>query len=180
MWGTLAVGGPHSGCHSPRQGSLSGPSHSGSQVICENTVSGGPCVLCTSQLQAALRFSLAASVGPIKTSQVQVAQVPGCTESAQSQVGHESHALPQVRSLSGSWVCHTCGVSGGSCICTHDPSCLGSWVCHEVQTPGVVHASPYGSWSQAVTLLEHMNCPGSQYDMVGCYATCSQFDGRCG
>lgn len=114
MWGTLAVGGPHSGCHSPRQGSLSGPSHSGSQVICENTVSGGPCVLCTSQLQAA-QVLTCSKCGSHELPRSKLLRFLGARRVHSPKWAMNLMPFPG-RSLSGSWVCHTCGVSGGSCI----------------------------------------------------------------
>ena len=45
------------------------------------------------------------------------------------------------------------------------PGCLVSWVCHE-STSQVCHTSPLESWSQAATLLEDVNHPGSQENMV--------------
>ena len=165
VWGTLAVG--NTGV-ATAQGRVhfqvpatQAPRWS---VRTQSQVSRVSCPLPSSKL---LRFSRATSVGPMNfpgpscsgsrvhgectvpsepwiscPSQVEASQALGCVTHVESQVDHAS-GIPARSKLLG-----FLGVPWGA-------------------DSQVVHASPYGSWSQAVTLLEHMNCPGSQYDMVG-------------
>ena len=126
------------------------------------------------------------------TSQVYTAQASGYSAGALSQVGPVFHGVPRSRALrfSGAlqvhrliWAMHfvlsPCPsrssyqvpgkytVPGGLCVLFTSPVlATGFPRCAMNIQSQVCHVSPLGSWSQAVTHLADVNCPGCQED--GC------------
>ena len=126
------------------------------------------------------------------TSKVHTAQAPGWSMRALSQVGPEFHILPRSKPLrfSGAFQGHT--LKWAMCFVPFPgPSCSGDQMLGKYTVPGgpcvlctflvpvtwfpgcpmraqsqVCRASPLGNWSQSVTLLDNVNCPGSQEDVV--------------
>ena len=126
------------------------------------------------------------------TSQVHTAQTPGCSARALSHVDPAFHALPRSKPLRFSGAPQGHRPRWAVCFVPFfHPSCSGDQVLGECSVPGqpcvlctslipttqfpgcatraqsqVCLLSPLGSWSQAVTLLEDVNCPGCQEDVV--------------
>ena len=118
---------------------------------------------------------------------VYTAQAPGCAEGELSKAGPGLHAFSGLSSSSsGSWVLHKGADSAGHACCalprSEELSWLGAWgphcprcVVHLIISPVPAawfpgctdcRVSPLGGWSQAAALLEDVNHPGSQKDLV--------------
>ena len=146
VWGVLAVDGPHCVCHSPRR-----------------------CVLPVStllRLQDALQGHTPKWALHFVHCPGQSHSGLGCSARAQTQIGCGFCVFPRSKLLKkpGTWWAHCRWWT------MHFMHLLGSshlfpWFPMRAKSQ-VSCVSPLGRWSQAVTLLAHMNCSGSQEDMA--------------